>query len=90
MPRPKKNTPTVATTEPDINVTPEVGNPRTPIVVNTIPEGAPATVARVEQVPPGSGGPTLEAILAEKDATIAEQSARIADLEQRLAAMVVA
>lgn len=100
MPRPKKTTPTVATTEPDTNLNPDRAQvaavadlPHAPrIVVDSIPEGTPATVARVEQVPDdGEDGEPLDAyaarLQAERNAlvdglraTIAEQSARIAEL----------
>lgn len=61
MPRPKKTTPTVATTEPDTTLNPDRAQvaavadlPHAPrIVVDSIPESATVTVARVEQMPEG-------------------------------------
>ena len=68
MPRPKKTTPTVATTEPDTNMNPD----RAQVAAVADLPHAPEPV--VVDTPP----PTLESVLAAKDATIAEQSARIA------------
>lgn len=86
MPRPKKTTPTVATTEPDTTIR-RTGKDGDILVVDDPHDLNPdrAQVAAVADLPHESEPvvvdtppPTLESVLAAKDATIAEQSARIA------------